>query len=555
MSTLRRPPSRWGLIPRTILFFAVVLLALGLFFGALAGVAALRLAYERRSDEGWTPPPADAVAAAGAATTTPPTTGPAPATTNGAVAVGETQPQRIALWAMAAALRGENIGFTNKRKDLIGDWDDADSYAEWTLPAVAPGEYHVDVTYSAAKDEGGDFAVSVAGQTLKGRAAATVKTVSRRKNNSFTTARLGTVKIPAGPATATVKPVAPIERPLMTLLRVDLVPLGSDAGLAVALAPPPPAEDMPADDDDDDGEDDDERDRRRERDGDGREEQERMKRERRREEAERQRQAADARRDAERAAKAARGAAGSVTGLVLIDTADGRTIERLRPGMTLNLAALPRERLSVRADVRGAPASVRFAHNGDDDDDDASIEENAPWTIRGDDDGRTFNAWPLAPGTHSLTVTPFAADAAKGAAGKAMSVKFTVIDEPDRLPPGGTITGFTLLDAERGAAVMTLVDDMTLDLSTLAAKRFTIRAEAAGAVGSVKLTYAGPGGRREERTENEAEFTLTNQQGASYDPFDLPPGRHKLSAVGFAEAGAKGRRGREVTIEFDVPAK
>src|SRR5688500_7286031 len=108
MSSLRRLPSRWGVVPRTILFVGAIFLGLGLFFGLLAGALALRVAWEKRADREWKAKVAEAgdgdvdrrnaIAMGTPAAALEPTTQP--------VTVELREPQPIALWAQEATLSG-----------------------------------------------------------------------------------------------------------------------------------------------------------------------------------------------------------------------------------------------------------------------------------------------------------------------------------------------------------------------------------------------------------------------------------------------------------------
>lgn len=101
----------------------------------------------------------------------------------------------------------------------------------------------------------------------------------------------------------------------------------------------------------------------------------------------------------------------------------------LRPGVRLRLSALP-PRLNVRANVGGGVKSVRFVGEGGQ----TLLENDAPFAMCSDTrgkDGRkgdylVCDAGRFAPGTHRVTATPFSQGFAKGAAGQALSLDYTV---------------------------------------------------------------------------------------------------------------------------------
>jgi hypothetical protein len=116
--------------------------------------------------------------------------------------------------------------------------------------------------------------------------------------------------------------------------------------------------------------------------------------------------------------------AAAVTGLTLINADTGRVIELLEYGDTIDLAQTGL-RLGVRAGAVEAE-SVRFNYDGEPD---YRVDSLAPYSIGGGGRGeRRDVAWTPAVGTHTLVVTPYAADGGEGAQGQSRMVLFNVID-------------------------------------------------------------------------------------------------------------------------------
>jgi len=115
-------------------------------------------------------------------------------------------------------------------------------------------------------------------------------------------------------------------------------------------------------------------------------------------------------------------AAGEVTGLMLVQADTDRDIGALADGATVDLAATGA--VSIRADVAGDVRSVRFAVDGKT----ARTESTAPYALAGDREG-DYAAWAIGPGRHTLEAVPYAQPGAKGPAGKALRVAFTVVGE------------------------------------------------------------------------------------------------------------------------------
>ena len=115
--------------------------------------------------------------------------------------------------------------------------------------------------------------------------------------------------------------------------------------------------------------------------------------------------------------------AGEVRRFTLIDARTGRPIGTLKDGATVDRSEVG-SRLSVRADVTGDVGSVRFEVDGRT----VQTESTPPYALAGDTDGN-YNTWSVGPGRHTLKATPYAEGGAKGAAGKALAITFTVTGE------------------------------------------------------------------------------------------------------------------------------
>jgi hypothetical protein len=115
----------------------------------------------------------------------------------------------------------------------------------------------------------------------------------------------------------------------------------------------------------------------------------------------------------------------AVTSLTLINADNGQAIMTLTDGATLDLAALPTRNLNVRANVSGTTGSVQFVYDG-------SVfrtESGAPYALAGDT-GTGYYAWTPTEGAHTLKATPYTQRAGAGEAGTAVTVRFTVTDNP-----------------------------------------------------------------------------------------------------------------------------
>ena len=120
-----------------------------------------------------------------------------------------------------------------------------------------------------------------------------------------------------------------------------------------------------------------------------------------------------------------------VTGLVLVDAKTGQDLMPLRDGDTINLAALPTKRLTVRAELAGEEtASVRFGY-------DAKpgrfkpiyrIETGRPATLFGSRKGK-LKKGPMSKGAHVIQAAGFTGPDGSGSQGPTLAVRFTVVND------------------------------------------------------------------------------------------------------------------------------
>jgi hypothetical protein len=122
-----------------------------------------------------------------------------------------------------------------------------------------------------------------------------------------------------------------------------------------------------------------------------------------------------------------------VASFTLFDADTDRPIPGYDPlldGATLNLATLPSRRLNVRANTEPARVgSVRFGLDGTTS---FRVESVLPYALAGDRTSGTttdYLPWTPALGGRTLTGTPYEGSGATGAAGRPLTVTFTVVDQ------------------------------------------------------------------------------------------------------------------------------
>jgi hypothetical protein len=121
----------------------------------------------------------------------------------------------------------------------------------------------------------------------------------------------------------------------------------------------------------------------------------------------------------------------AVVSFTLINADTDQPIASFNPlnsGVSLNLATLGTRNLNIRANTSPATVgSVRFGFDGT-----ASYrtESGAPYSLAGDNNGN-YSAWQPRVGLHTVTATPYTRSNARGTVGKALTITFNVIDNPN----------------------------------------------------------------------------------------------------------------------------
>jgi hypothetical protein len=114
-----------------------------------------------------------------------------------------------------------------------------------------------------------------------------------------------------------------------------------------------------------------------------------------------------------------------VVSFTLINTQSEQPIRPLHDGDEINLADLPTKKLNIRADTDPATVgSVRFELSGKQTR--TQVENEVPYALFGDIRG-DYEKWYPAPGSYTLTATPYTERDAKGEAGTPLTIHFTVV--------------------------------------------------------------------------------------------------------------------------------
>ena len=125
----------------------------------------------------------------------------------------------LTLPASRGFVYGGDITFESKVKN-IGYWHSEKDYVVWKIRLDKSAEFDVYLNYACAPDSAGNrFAVDGTDPPLSGKVAATSSWEGYRR------VKIGTVKLPAGPARVLFRPDGPVKGALLDLRALDFVPV------------------------------------------------------------------------------------------------------------------------------------------------------------------------------------------------------------------------------------------------------------------------------------------------------------------------------------------
>lgn len=235
-----------------------------------------------------------------------------------------------------------------------------------------------------------------------------------------------------------------------------------------------------------------------------------------------------------------------INNFTLVDATTDVDIGILSNGSTLNLATLPSRSLNVRANVSsGTLGSIAFKLSGPSSL--TQIENAAPYAMVG---GSTtdYNGYTFLPGTYTLTATAYSSSGGAGTAGTPYQITFNVIDQDSTMV--GSITGFTLINADTDQPIQTISNSAAIKLSSLPTMHLNVRVNTSGTVGSVKINVAGIANA--SRVENGAPYSVFGDASGNYTAWTPALGSYTLTAVPYNLSNAQGVAGNSSTITFTV---
>ena len=115
------------------------------------------------------------------------------------------------------------------------------------------------------------------------------------------------------------------------------------------------------------------------------------------------------------------------------------------------------------------------------------------------------------------------------------------------------MTSFTLINADTDKDIQTIANGAVLNLATLPTRNLNIRANVAGATGSV--VFALSGAATQNQTESTAPYALFSDYQGNYNAWNPNVGSYSLTARPYSSGGGAGTLGTVATIKFSVTSQ
>ncbi len=230
----------------------------------------------------------------------------------------------------------------------------------------------------------------------------------------------------------------------------------------------------------------------------------------------------------------------SVSNVVLVNATTNADLAPLVDGAVVNLAETGTN-LNIRADISPQiVGSVVFDLNG------TTYLENSFLYVMYGNVGNNYNNGTLAPGSYTLTVTPYSQSGGSGTPGAATTIQFSVI-ENEAPPVDDSPLALVLVNATTNQDIVTLGNGATIDLAETGSN-LNIRADLnPPVVGSVVFNLNGV-----LYLENSFLYAMFGNVGDNYSDGTLDPGSYTLTVTAFSQSGGNGTAGPTATIQFTV---
>jgi len=234
----------------------------------------------------------------------------------------------------------------------------------------------------------------------------------------------------------------------------------------------------------------------------------------------------------------------AVTRFILVDANTDQDIRELSAGATINLAEFGKHKLTIRA-VTGTidATSVRFGFDEKPRKFKSKFatDSTSPFALFGGS-ASDYKGKAIKKGSHKITATPFTLAKGKGDAGNALTVNFSVVDQP-------IIASLQFIDAEHDLPLFDLTDGQIITAASLGTSQFNVRAFASKKAKSIVFDLDGA---TRFSIESDSIFALFKNKKSDYFAGAFAPGAHTITATAYSKTKGKGSAGVPLTVTFTV---
>ncbi len=232
-----------------------------------------------------------------------------------------------------------------------------------------------------------------------------------------------------------------------------------------------------------------------------------------------------------------------VSGFTFVSATNDQDLFPIENGMLINLNDFPNQRFSIRANTVPADfGSVSFEVSGSQNF--VRTENDTPFHLFGDSQGNVYPWSDLAPGTYTITATPYSGRNLMGEAGSPASVSFEVVDE--FIPE----VSLAILDTRDDSNVGNLSEGQVIDLNALGTDEITIQA-LGNNIGSARFITTGAEERDRLVSHLDIFTLLGNTSSGEVRAWKPTIGSYSLTVIVFEKTFERGASDT-IMVNFSV---
>lgn len=229
----------------------------------------------------------------------------------------------------------------------------------------------------------------------------------------------------------------------------------------------------------------------------------------------------------------------SIGSFTLVNATTDKDIQPLTSNTTFNIADLKGRSVNIRADVSDtAIHSIVMELSGKQTH--KQVESIPAYALFGNT-GNDYGNWTPAPGSYTLTATPYTGIKGTGTAGTPLTISFTITDEL-------TLSSLDLVNARTNTRIGALANGSTIDL----AQTPDINIVALPGKGLTQSVVFGLNTNKNYKVENSAPYALASDNKGDYSRWNVKPGTYTITATPYPETKARGKAGEANTITINI---